>query len=96
MAYAVPPAGAKAGTPAGSTPYGYGSASNTGIRSKLCRGTGVGSCHSGDFECHGFGSAGSRLNSSDQTTLTRKTAIEIAITYAEIETQSLSVWRFVG
>ncbi len=34
IVYAAPPAGATVGTGIGSTPYGYGSASNTGIRSK--------------------------------------------------------------
>ncbi len=64
--------------------------------SKSCTGTGVGSCHSSDFECHGLASAGSRLINSDQTTLTRNTSIEIPITNAETETQSLSAWRFDG
>ncbi len=84
------------GVVTGGTPYGYGSPSNTGIRSKSCTGTGVGSCHSADLEFHGLASAGSRTNSCDHTRLTRNTNIESPITYADTDTQSLSACRLVG
>src|SRR5437016_2381357 len=66
------------------------------MRSKSWTGTGVGSSHSADFACHGFSSAGSRLNTSDHTTLTRNTSIEIPSTNADAETQSFSAWNVVG
>src|ERR1700729_2149094 len=90
IGYATPGAGATLGGPAGSAPYGEGSASNTGIRSKSCTGTGVGNCHSADFEFHGFASAGSRLSTRDHTTLYRNTSIDRPSTNADTDTQSLS------
>src|SRR6516225_1562746 len=94
MAYAVPPAGAYAPAPAragiASTPYGYGSAPNTGISSKSCSGTGVGSVHSMLFAFHGLTAAGSRLISKDHTTLNRNTSIDSPMQYAETDTQIFS------
>src|SRR6476469_1863486 len=56
------------------TPYGYGSGPNVGMRSKLCTGTGEGSCHSIDFEAHGFEPAGTRAKTSDHTRLMTTTS----------------------
>src|SRR5690348_3535118 len=68
----------------------------TGIRSKLCTGTGEGSCHSSDREPHGFGPAGTRANRSDQTKFPMNTSIDAPRTKADTETQSLRNWRCAG
>ena len=82
----------RVGAPAPS-PYGYGSGPNVGMRSKSWTGTGDGSCHSIDFEAHGFEPAGTRANTSDHTKLAMKISIEKPSTKAEMETHWFAPWR---
>src|SRR6185312_5120356 len=58
------------------------------MRSKLCTGTGDGSCHSSDSDPHGLAPAGTRANTSDQTKFARKTSIDSPSTNAETDAQS--------
>ena len=68
----------------------------TGISSKLCTGTGEGSCHSSERDRHGFSGVGTRANTSEYTKFPRKTSIEAPSTKAETDTQSFRNWRWCG
>src|SRR5438046_2883650 len=68
----------------------------TGTRLKFSGGGGEGSCHSRLRARHGLPTSGSRQKSMDMTKLTTKIRIETPRQNAEIETQSLSVSRFLA
>src|ERR1700737_666991 len=63
------------------------------MRSKFRRGSGVGSCHSIERACQGSAGATLTLKNHDQMTLAANSSMELNSKKAQIETQSLSVWR---
>ena len=60
------------------------------MRSKLCTGTGEGSCHSIDFDPHGFIPVGTRAKTCDQTRFARKISIDPPSTNADTDTQTFA------
>src|SRR5690348_17085702 len=66
------------------------------MRSKLCTGTGEGSCHSSERDAHGFATDGMRTNTSEYTMFARKISIDDPSTNADTDTQSFSNCKCAG
>src|SRR3984885_3115927 len=93
----TPAGGCRSATGSASgSPYSYGPASTTGMRSKLSTGGGEGTCPSGPRAFQGFCGALGRQITVDITKLKMKMHIEPPRQNAEIDTQSFSVCRLAA